>query len=291
MIIWISGGSGSGKSKYAEDFIQKIANTQLYYIATMEVWDSEGAERVQRHKSMRKEKDFHTLECPLVENLPNNITGAVLLEDLTNLFMNEFYKNRECNPVEKIETALLKLAERCKVLVIVSNQITADGKEHSPEMEDFLLKLVQLEEKLMEKSAEVYEIVAGIPIRCHRKKEKEARTMTFIIGGKYQGKRKYAKKLAKSPTTHIVNVMDFIDKQSTVEEILEKLQQKREFSSKIIYICDEVGSGIVPLEKSEREWREKVGRISQYLANESSLVIRMISGIPIILKESQDIFS
>ena len=46
----------------------------------------------------------------------------------------------------------------------------------------------------------------------------------------------------------------------------------------------EVGSGIVPLDAFEREWREAVGRACSALALEAESVIRLVCGIPVVLK-------
>ena len=42
MMILILGGSGSGKSAYAEDYLLRTAgDKKKYYIATMQIWDEE----------------------------------------------------------------------------------------------------------------------------------------------------------------------------------------------------------------------------------------------------------
>ena len=46
MITLIIGGSGSGKSAYAEDYVlAAAADLPKYYIATMQVYDAEGNSR------------------------------------------------------------------------------------------------------------------------------------------------------------------------------------------------------------------------------------------------------
>ena len=56
------------------------------------------------------------------------------------------------------------------------------------------------------------------------------------------------------------------------------------FKNKII-ICDDISSGIVPLKKEDRIWREETGKCLQYLSKESSKVYRMFCGIPSVIKE------
>lgn len=46
-----------------------------------------------------------------------------------------------------------------------------------------------------------------------------------------------------------------------------------------IIICDEIGNGIVPLDKFEREYRERVGRILIRLAKRAEEVERILCGI------------
>lgn len=64
----------------------------------------------------------------------------------------------------------------------------------------------------------------------------------------------------------------------SIDKILLALRHKA------VVICDEVGSGIIPLEKYDREWRDAVGRLCILLAKDAHKVIRMVCGIQITLK-------
>lgn len=65
MITLIIGGSGSGKSAYAEDYVlSTAADLPKYYIATMQVYDAEGERKVERHRRLRAGKGFVTIEQP-----------------------------------------------------------------------------------------------------------------------------------------------------------------------------------------------------------------------------------
>ena len=44
-------------------------------------------------------------------------------------------------------------------------------------------------------------------------------------------------------------------------------------------VCDEVGSGIIPINKFDREWRETVGRESCKMAAAADEVWRVVCGI------------
>ncbi|MDO4488845.1 MAG: bifunctional adenosylcobinamide kinase/adenosylcobinamide-phosphate guanylyltransferase [Eubacteriales bacterium] len=63
MLVMVSGGSGSGKSSYAEKFICDIArDCSRFYLATMPVYGEEGRQIVERHRAMRADKGFTTIE-------------------------------------------------------------------------------------------------------------------------------------------------------------------------------------------------------------------------------------
>ena len=61
-------------------------------------------------------------------------------------------------------------------------------------------------------------------------------------------------------------------------ELIERL------AAKAIVTCSEVGGGVVPLDREERAWREAVGRMSCELASQADAVVRMVCGIPVVLK-------
>ena len=63
MITLVTGGSGSGKSAYAEDVLTGFGSCERIYIATMFPFDEESHQRIARHRQMRAEKKFSTIEC------------------------------------------------------------------------------------------------------------------------------------------------------------------------------------------------------------------------------------
>lgn len=104
MITLITGGSGSGKSAYAEKYICHASNEkgckEKYYIATMHVFDDEGQRKIDRHRRLRAGKGFITIEQPrdikkAVEKLQSENclkTGrSALLECMSNLVANEMF--------------------------------------------------------------------------------------------------------------------------------------------------------------------------------------------------------
>ena len=86
MMTVVTGGSGSGKSAFAEDKIVSFGPAKRIYIATMHPYDEESHKRVARHQKMRAGKGFETVECYTgLKNLDFPENAVVLLECMSNL--------------------------------------------------------------------------------------------------------------------------------------------------------------------------------------------------------------
>ncbi len=108
--------------------------------------------------------------------------------------------------------------------------------------------------------------------------------MILIIGGSHQGKSAFARQMAKegdSLVLHYHNTLRqaFQEGKDTDAETRALLKQKPD-----IVTMDEVGCGIVPLERKDRDFREAAGRAGQMLAKEADAVYRVICGIPTRIK-------
>lgn len=166
MLTLVVGGAASGKSAYAERLVLQTALPR-YYLATMHVWDAECAARVEKHRRMRAEKQFETLECPLhlgVVRLPAR--GTALLEDLGNLTANELYDPAGAG--EAAASAILdgldKLAAQCEHLVVVSNEVFSGGANYAGDTDRYLKALAQVNNALAARADAVVRVVCGIPV-------------------------------------------------------------------------------------------------------------------------------
>ena len=97
MIHLVIGGSGSGKSEFAENLL--VDSQRKYYIATMQVYDAEGRKKVARHQRLRAGKGFQTIEQPrnmhkaaeIVTRDRKETENEALLECMSNLVANEMF--------------------------------------------------------------------------------------------------------------------------------------------------------------------------------------------------------
>ena len=51
-----------------------------------------------------------------------------------------------------------------------------------------------------------------------------------------------------------------------------------------VVICDEIGAGVVPMDRFERQWRDEAGLLYQALAREAVIVDRVWAGLAMRLK-------
>lgn len=166
MLTLVVGGAASGKSAYAECLVLQTALPR-YYLATMQVWDAECAARVEKHRRMRAEKQFETLECPLhlgTVHLPAR--GTALLEDLGNLTANELYDPAGAGEAaaSAILDGLYKLAAQCEHLVVVSNEVFSGGANYAGDTDRYLKALAQVNNALAARADAVVRVVCGIPV-------------------------------------------------------------------------------------------------------------------------------
>jgi adenosyl cobinamide kinase/adenosyl cobinamide phosphate guanylyltransferase len=124
--------------------------------------------------------------------------------------------------------------------------------------------------------------------------------MILIFGGAYNGKLEFVKEKYRVSNEDIyfcTNETLKFDKKvlcglhiftryCVLNNIssLDLLQNNIENLKGRIIICDEVNSGIVPISKTDRAWREETGHALQFLTKNSSSVYRIFFGLQEELK-------
>ena len=114
--------------------------------------------------------------------------------------------------------------------------------------------------------------------------------MILVVGGACSGKRAFVEDAlgyapqdcsawAEDSAPVAVDVQEMV-REHPKEDLLALLKDKR------VVVCDEVGCGIVPLDPEDRAWREHVGRLCCDLAVHADTVVRMVCGIPQVIKGS-----
>jgi len=117
--------------------------------------------------------------------------------------------------------------------------------------------------------------------------------MIFITGPLFAGKRSYAKEAlgledeafstafsTAFPTECpvVFEAQELARGCKDLEALADRLARKQ------AVICTEVGGGIVPIDRDERQFREQAGRLAVLLAQRAERVVRVWCGLPQVLK-------
>lgn len=166
MLTLVYGGSGSGKSAYAEEIAVKYHGPR-YYIATMEPFGEAAQERIRKHRCQRAYKGFQTFECYTgLDSLRLPEKGTVLLECMGNLTANELFSPDGAGKQARtrIEAGFESLIRQSGHLIVVSNDVFREGTDYQEETLEYLRLLGELNRFLARRAERVVEVVCGIPI-------------------------------------------------------------------------------------------------------------------------------
>ena len=123
--------------------------------------------------------------------------------------------------------------------------------------------------------------------------------MILIVGGVGQGKLAYALKqtglsmdqvafcpVDAGPERPILAHLErWVRATEAVEGPVEDLLER---CPEVVILCDQVGCGVVPMAREERDWRERVGRLCCALAARADRVERLFCGLPQVLKGEKE---
>lgn len=129
--------------------------------------------------------------------------------------------------------------------------------------------------------------------------------MILVTGGAYQGKLDYAKEaygltdddvftceegstavgFDEKIVDHFERYVLALIKAGQVPEKAVGMQLRANRYKGRIIICDDISQGIVPMDATERAWREGVGRTMVKIAQQADKVVRVFCGIPEIVKD------
>ena len=162
----VVGGAASGKSEYAEALAISLPEPR-FYVATMQPCDEEDWQRIEKHRAMRAEKGFVTVEHYTgLEQLVLPGRGTVLLECLGNLAANELFSPEGAgqDAVEAILRGILNLETNSEHLVVVSNDIFGGGCDYAGDTGRYIDIAAAVNRALADRFEQVAEIVCGIPL-------------------------------------------------------------------------------------------------------------------------------
>lgn len=171
MIHLITGGSGSGKSRYAEQQILELGDATRIYLATMYPKDAESHKRIEKHQFRRHNMNFTTIEQPTRLGEVTIPEGSnVLLECVSNLLANEMFMPGQSgiHSVNAVIDGIEHIHSQCRNLVIVTNEVFSDGVRYENMTHIYMEFLGLINQHLGRMADLVTEVVYGVPIPVKR---------------------------------------------------------------------------------------------------------------------------
>lgn len=180
MIVLVTGGVRSGKSIFAQEYINKIGN-EITYIATAIPFDEGMKYRIKKHRDSRP-KEWKTIEMyKSFEKLESNTdflsSDSILFECMTlmvsNLLLEENIENADYEKIDIIERKIFFEVEKIieiikkynKNLIVVTNEVGM-GIVPSYKLGNIFRDIAgRINQYLAKESDEVYITISGIPLK------------------------------------------------------------------------------------------------------------------------------
>ncbi len=123
MIYYITGGTRSGKSSYAQQLALSLSDNPVY-LATARKWDDDFKDRIKRHQQDRDERWENIEE----EKNPSKLAlkGRVVVLDCVTLWLTNFFSDAKYNvddTLSLIKEEFDQLAKIDATWIIISNEI------------------------------------------------------------------------------------------------------------------------------------------------------------------------
>ncbi|MFS0575920.1 bifunctional adenosylcobinamide kinase/adenosylcobinamide-phosphate guanylyltransferase [Sporosarcina sp. 179-K 3D1 HS] len=191
LLTVILGGSRSGKSAFAEDYLVKKAQRtggRLVYIASGTATDAEMQARIDQHRLDRAHINWTTLEqsVRMEEVLPSIRLGDLVLWDCATTWLaNELYEGwDEGTPCihqpgcmeakeERLYETVEALRQKAAHLIIVSNEVLDDIPMSDPETKIYMKWLGRVHRELVRRADEAIEMDYGVAMYWKRGRNDE----------------------------------------------------------------------------------------------------------------------
>jgi adenosylcobinamide kinase/adenosylcobinamide-phosphate guanylyltransferase len=169
-IIFITGGSRSGKSIYAQRIAESISGARTY-IATCPVIDKEMEDRIRKHKEARQSASWQTIEevTDLAGALRRSKGSGVVLVDCLTLWINNLMYEAEQEKKyinedvigSRCEDVLGVCSELAGTVIFVTNEVGMGIVPENP-------------------TSRLFRDIAG---RCNQRMANHADVFVFMISG------------------------------------------------------------------------------------------------------------
>ena len=164
MIYFITGGTRSGKSSYAQQLALSLSKHPVY-LATARKWDADFEQRIKRHQQDRDERWQNIEEERYLSKL--DLQGRVIVLDCVTLWLTNFFSDTKYNVDETlnlIKTEFDKFAGMEATWIIISNEIGMGMHADSEVGRKFADLQGWINQHIAQKADKAFFMVSGIPL-------------------------------------------------------------------------------------------------------------------------------
>jgi adenosylcobinamide kinase/adenosylcobinamide-phosphate guanylyltransferase len=164
MIYYITGGTRSGKSSYAQKLALSLSDNPVY-LATARKWDEDFEKRIKRHQEDRDERWENIEE----ERHPSkrSLQGRVVVLDCVTLWLTNFFSDTKYDIEEALSLAkeeFDKLAGIETTWIIISNEIGMGMHADTEVGRKFTDLQGWINQHIAQRADKAIFMVSGIPI-------------------------------------------------------------------------------------------------------------------------------
>jgi adenosylcobinamide kinase/adenosylcobinamide-phosphate guanylyltransferase len=165
MLILVTGGARSGKSRFAAERLRALAPAPFTYLATGEALDDEMRDRIRRHQADRG-PDWLTVEAPRdpLRGFSTNVR-AILLDCLTLWLSNRLLDGASDEQILGETDQLIAAARAVEAVVMVTNEVGSGVVPEHPLGRRFRDLAGWVNQRVAASADEVVLVSCGVPLR------------------------------------------------------------------------------------------------------------------------------
>lgn len=168
-IVMITGGTRSGKSRFAQEMALKLSPNPIY-LATSRIWDEEHRARIQRHQADRGDEWTNIEEEKQLSK--HDFTGRVVLVDCVTLWLTNYFFDNQSNidaSLEQAKAEFARLTSQEATFIFVTNEIGMGGHAANDLQRHFTDLQGWMNQHIAQMADEVYWMVSGIEVKIKPK--------------------------------------------------------------------------------------------------------------------------
>jgi len=162
-IIFITGGTKSGKSEFAEHLAKEVKRLSYVALSENNIYDKEWQEKINLHRK-RRPKEWKLIETTDLLNTLRKEDGPLLIDSIGGFVMESIYKNDK-EWLTKMGSLITHLKRRKNTTIIVGEQVGWSLVSEYKIGNTFIERIGELQKKITKISQDNWLAINGRAIK------------------------------------------------------------------------------------------------------------------------------